>query len=452
MENQWVWNRRYDIGVDFIDKEHRKLFRILNRLFDFGQKEMKSQWICRETVKYFKDHALQHFKDEEKYMVSAGYAGIDRHSFIHKNFRETLLPALESKLEMTDYSEDVVDHFLGICAGWLIRHTLVEDQAIVSGKKIMQWENLLPEEEQTVIVQSIASRLYDMIQLRPRVISSYYCGIKSGDEIFYRLVYRNSEKEYEFLFGFGERLIISTTNGVTDMKPADADALLNDAAKKIAEQLAESILEHLSAEQYGMQEEQLLDYHQFHHILESNSLRWSLLFDTEEGYFAYGMSERDIVTDQHAGTDTEENVPAKDQKSPDYDEKEQVNRKKLLIIDNSEFMLQMMQQLFWDDYDVMTATTVLSAYRYMTLSRPDLILADYKMPDCGGKQIMEMIRSEKAYSDIPVIFLTSGMNEESVRMVTELRPQGYLYKSLPPDRIRKEVDLFLDQNGSDVLQ
>lgn len=37
MGNQLVWNNRYDIGVDIIDKEHKKLFRILNKLFDFGQ-------------------------------------------------------------------------------------------------------------------------------------------------------------------------------------------------------------------------------------------------------------------------------------------------------------------------------------------------------------------------------------------------------------------------------
>ena len=75
MGNQLVWNKRYDIGVDMIDVEHKKLFRILSRLFQFGQQEMKSQWVCREAVNYFKDHAVQHFQDEENYMASIGYKG-----------------------------------------------------------------------------------------------------------------------------------------------------------------------------------------------------------------------------------------------------------------------------------------------------------------------------------------------------------------------------------------
>ena len=30
MVNQLVWNEQYNIGVEAIDKEHRRLFRILN--------------------------------------------------------------------------------------------------------------------------------------------------------------------------------------------------------------------------------------------------------------------------------------------------------------------------------------------------------------------------------------------------------------------------------------
>jgi hemerythrin len=53
MGNQLAWNERYNIGVDIIDKEHKKLFSILNKLFDFGRQEEKSQWVCQEAVKYF---------------------------------------------------------------------------------------------------------------------------------------------------------------------------------------------------------------------------------------------------------------------------------------------------------------------------------------------------------------------------------------------------------------
>lgn len=245
MEKQLEWNNRYNIGVDLIDKEHKKLFRILKKLFDFGQEELKSEWVCREAVKYFKEHALAHFQDEENYMSSIGYSGFEMHQRIHINFRDTTLPALEKELEMSSYSEDAVEHFLGVCAGWLIGHTLIEDQAIVSKKPLKQWENLLPEEEQAVMGQSIASQLHNMFQLEPQMISNCYGGEKFGDGIYYRLIYKTTQnKLWEFFLVFEERLIISTIGSVLDTKAKVVNAMLMNATRYTARQLIEYIREH----------------------------------------------------------------------------------------------------------------------------------------------------------------------------------------------------------------
>ena len=449
MKNELVWNKQYDIGVDVIDKEHRKLFRILNKLFDFGQEEKKSQWVCREAVKYFKDHALQHFLDEEEYMQSVRYAEFDMHKRIHTNFRDTTLPALEKELEQTGYSEDAVDHFLGVCAGWLIGHTLIEDQAIISGKALKKWENLLPEEEQAVMEQTIASQLHSMFQLKPRMISNCYAGEKFGDGIYYRLIYKTREKKkWEFFLIFEERLIVNTIGSVIDTKAKAVNAMLMNATRYVARQLVGNINEHFtSLEDSEVQEEQLLNYEQFQKVFEKHSPQFSLLFDTGKGYFAYCMATIDTFTGEGGASLITENAMTKVEKylSQNRVEKAAINeKKKLLVVDDSEFMLQMMQMLFNKDYEVMTATSGLSAFRSITLSRPDLVLLDYEMPVCKGNQILEMIRSEKEIADIPIIFLTSKVDRESVEKVLELKPQGYLSKTLSPELIKKEVDLFFE--------
>ena len=50
MKNQLIWQERYNVGVDIIDKEHKKLFGIMNRLFSMNEKESKSQWVCQEGI------------------------------------------------------------------------------------------------------------------------------------------------------------------------------------------------------------------------------------------------------------------------------------------------------------------------------------------------------------------------------------------------------------------
>ena len=150
MENQFEWRDEYNIGVDVIDREHQRLFKIINKLFAFREEEKDSQWTCLEGIKYFKGHTMKHFSDEEAYMESIGYAGLERHRRIHQGFREDTLPALEQELERTDYAPEAVEHFLGVCTGWLIGHTLTEDQAIVN-EQASTWEHLLPGEELAAI-------------------------------------------------------------------------------------------------------------------------------------------------------------------------------------------------------------------------------------------------------------------------------------------------------------
>lgn len=452
MENQLVWNSRYNIGVDIIDKEHKKLFRILDKLFDLGPQVKKGQWVCREAVKYFKDHALKHFQDEESYMLSINYSGYTMHKRIHVNFRDVTLPALEKELEQTGYSEDAVNHFLAVCAGWLVGHTLIEDQAIVGGKSLEQWENLLPEEEQAVLGQTIASQLHSMFQLKPQMISNCYGGEKFGSGIYYRLIYQTREnKRWEFFLIFEERLIVNTIGSVIDTKAKAVNVMLMNATRYTARQLVEFIKEHFpSLDGSEVEEEQLLNYEQFQKIFEKYSPQSSLLFDTGKGYFAFCMITTDTVTSFDGVSIITENGIAKVEKylKQNRKEKEAVRaKKKLLVVDDSEFMLQMMQQLLGQDYEVLTATSGLSAFRSITLSRPDLVLLDYEMPVCKGDQILEMIRSEKEFKDIPIIFLTSRVDRESVTKVVELKPQGYLSKSLSPELVKKEVDLFFERRG-----
>ncbi len=94
------------------------------------------------------------------------------------------------------------------------------------------------------------------------------------------------------------------------------------------------------------------------------------------------------------------------------------------------------------DYEIVLANSGLSAIRCITLNRPDLVLLDYDMPVCNGSQVLEMIRSEKDFANIPVIFLTGKMDKESVEKVIALKPEGYLLKTLRPTEIKKKIDDF----------
>lgn len=123
-------------------------------------------------------------------------------------------------------------------------------------------------------------------------------------------------------------------------------------------------------------------------------------------------------------------------------EQHQADRKKVLVVDDSGAMLRNVKGWLEDKYQVILANSGTMAIKYLTLNRPDLILLDYEMPVIDGRQVLEMIRSEADFRDVPVIFLTGKDDRESVMNVMAMKPDGYLLKSLRPEQIVQAVDDF----------
>lgn len=118
-------------------------------------------------------------------------------------------------------------------------------------------------------------------------------------------------------------------------------------------------------------------------------------------------------------------------------------QQKILVVDDSATMREGMRLLLEKDYQVSTAESGVSAIRSITLDRPDLVLMDYEMPICDGFQTLEMLRSEEAFADIPVIFLTGRRDRESMIKVMPLKPAGYLFKHAKREEIKKAIDDFM---------
>ncbi len=125
--------------------------------------------------------------------------------------------------------------------------------------------------------------------------------------------------------------------------------------------------------------------------------------------------------------------------------------KKILVVDDSGAMLRNVKGWLEDMYSVYLANSGAMAIKYLSLNRPDLVLLDYEMPVVDGKQVLEMIRSEAEFSDIPVIFLTGKDNKEYFMNVQGLKPEGYLLKTLEPHQIVKAVNDFFEKRKGLLL-
>lgn len=292
---------------------------------------------------------------------------------------------------------------------------------------------------------TIMQLLYDMFQLKSRVVSDCYGGEKFGNGIYYRLIYATKDNEkWEITLIFEEKLIVGTLGGMLDTQSKAVNVMLMNAARYTARQFVENIRQHLPfADSDEVVDEQLLTYEQFERIFDKQNPQVSLLFDTGAGYFAFCFTAPHLLQGDGGVAIQAENAMSEIQ---EYLKRNQLGKKKkILVVDDSEFVLRAMEELLGKDYEVMLAKSGIASIRSITLNRPDLVLLDYEMPVCDGSQVLEMIRAEEDFANIPVIFLTSRVDKESIKKVLALKPAEYLSKSLDPLDVKKEINKYFEK-------
>lgn len=456
MADEYVWSDDYNIGIEAIDREHKQLFSIINKLFVMVKDGKDNEWICNEGIKFFRSHTDTHFKNEEAYMDSVNYDRYAEHKMMHQSFKEITLPTLEKELERTNYSKTSLEHFLGVCAGWLIGHTLTDDMAI-SGKGTKgRWKSLLSGDVQEDIKKVVAQEVFNLFHVEAHLVSDRYGAEKFGSGIYYRLVYgtKDSEEKLEIFLVFEEQLTVETVGKVLGLHTNELDTMLLHATRYSARQLVQNIVRCFpSLDDYELEEEDFLSYTDFFNIMEKCDHQVSLLFDTGVGYFAYcvvaphlletgvGVS---IVSD-NAAAEVESFLNKRKEKA---EEKKKHPRRKVLVVDDSATVREAVKNMLSKDYSVKTVDSGVAAIRTIALDPPDLVLLDYEMPICDGRQTLEMLRSDEVLSNVPVVFLTGRKDPTSVIEVMPLKPAGYILKTAKPAEIKQEIDDFFVKNSS----
>ena len=77
----------------------------------------------------------------------------------------------------------------------------------------------------------------------------------------------------------------------------------------------------------------------------------------------------------------------------------------------------------------------------------DLVLLDYEMPVMTGPEVLKEIRASQKMKNTPVIFLTAKDDKESVMKVVSLKPEKYLLKSMPKDKLIGAIDDFFKSHN-----
>ena len=288
MSKETEWNKRFNIGVTSIDTAHRKLFSIVQKLIHLSKDENNGPWACAEGIKYFKNYTAEHFIDEEIYMQSINYPGYEIHKRLHDDMRYKTLPALEKDLTESNYSQESIHHFLGICLGWLATHILIEDRAI-TGKISNRWKTDHAGADMDALENALIATLEEIFRLQTEIVSEHYSGEDFGNSLIIRLTYCSAtEKKAQIFMLLEEGLVLRAVSDILNMPLTKMDKLVMNAGKE----LALRFVEHLGiychpASQYYLESSHFMTLEQFRKTLYLEIFDYSLLLNTGHGYFAF---------------------------------------------------------------------------------------------------------------------------------------------------------------------
>lgn len=288
MSKEAEWDKRFNIGVDSIDKAHRKLFSIVHRLITLSKDKTNGQWACAEGIKYFKNYAIQHFADEEAYMRSIGYSGYEMHKRLHDDMRDKTLPALEKDLTESDYSEESIHHFIGICVGWLTAHIIIEDRAI-AGLITNKWKEDHTGEDMSILENALSATIREIFRLSTEIVSEHYSGENFGHSMVVRLTYVTTDhKQVQVFIALEESLVLRSVSSMLNMPLNKMDNLVLAAGKELSIRIAEQVGLHCQLSwQYQLENSHFMTQEQFKQAFYAGAFDYSLLFNTGCGYFAF---------------------------------------------------------------------------------------------------------------------------------------------------------------------
>jgi hemerythrin len=129
-ENPCEFTEEYFTGNDLIDGEHQELFRIIdkaNRMVQEGDIESRVDEIINIIDELFV-YTKYHFKDEEEYMESICYEGLDAQKRAHQAFISKLEEIDKETVETNP--NKYMQGMMSFLMGWLINHILNMDKKI----------------------------------------------------------------------------------------------------------------------------------------------------------------------------------------------------------------------------------------------------------------------------------------------------------------------------------
>lgn len=118
---------------------------------------------------------------------------------------------------------------------------------------------------------------------------------------------------------------------------------------------------------------------------------------------------------------------------------------KILVVDDSKVMREMIVACLRgvDGLEFSQAASGLEAIERLSLGSFDLVFLDLNMPDIGGFEVVEFVRSQDTLKDLPIIVVTTRGEESTRTRALQLGASRFMTKPFAPEAVVAELRSLL---------
>jgi len=123
-----------------------------------------------------------------------------------------------------------------------------------------------------------------------------------------------------------------------------------------------------------------------------------------------------------------------------------MKNKTILIVDDTVANLDVLSELL-NNYDTINTISGIDALKIANEKKVDLILLDIVMPNMNGYEVCKKLKSNPKTKHIPVVFITSKTDDESIKQAFDVGGVDYITKPFMTKEllIRVKTQLYLSQ-------
>ena len=76
--------------------------------------------------------------------------------------------------------------------------------------------------------------------------------------------------------------------------------------------------------------------------------------------------------------------------------------------------------------------------------RPSVILLDLNLPGIDGRDILERLKQDRSFKEIPVVVFTTSSNPRDIEFCYQKGANGYLVKPMDAQELQKTIRAYVD--------